>query len=276
MHVLDLLGGLSGLTGTIGEFYSSHIPLSVGKHPKDNHLPVVVWHGMGDYYNSESISSVNETLHKYIPNLEFYSIRVKEDSRQDQEAGIVGDCMSPDTATAKEICDLPIHNLITFGSPHNGFDDLPRCDNWLCKRRNELLKGHLYDPRVQNSMVQAQYYRDVHNFDDYITGSNFLKFVNNEFIKNNEYADNLIKLNRLVLVMFLKDHTLVPKESAWYFDTDPETNQPIPFNLTMAYKQNLVGLKTLDMENKLDFITIDGEHMQLTEEDLRKIALSYL
>lgn len=304
MHVLDLLSGFSGLTGTIGEFYSSHLPLSVGKHPKDNHLPVVVWHGMGDYYNSESISSVNETIHKYIPNLEFYSIHVKEDSRQDQEAGIVGDCMTQIQQVceqladkeelkqgfnaigfsqgglflraAKEICDLPIHNLITFGSPHNGFDDLPRCDNWLCKRRNELLKGHLYDPRVQNSMVQAQYYRDVHNFDDYITGSNFLKFVNNEFIKDNEYADNLSKLNRLVLVMFLQDHTLVPKESAWYFDTNPETNQPIPYNLTVAYKHNLVGLKTLDMENKLDFITIDGEHMQLTEEDLQKIALSYL
>ncbi len=307
MHVLNLLKGLYELSDSIGNTAGLHplsSPLSIEKQHEGGHLPVVVWHGMGDYYNSESISLVNETLHKYIPDLEFYSIYIKEDSRQDQKASIVGDCMTQIQGVceqlqnreelkqgfnalgfsqgglflraAQEICDLPINNLITFGSPHNGFTDLPPCDDWLCQKRNEFLKGRLYDPRIQNSMVQAQYYRDIYNFDDYIVGSNFLKFVNNEFVRDSEYADNLNKLNRLVLVMFSKDRTLVPKESAWYFDTDPDTNEAIPYNLTFAYKQNLVGLQTLDLEHKLDFITIDGEHMEFSEEDLQKIASKYL
>ncbi|VEU21364.1 DEKNAAC102350 [Brettanomyces naardenensis] len=259
---------------------------------------------MGDTYNSEFMQWVNRTLDSYIPGIETYSVRVEEDGREDQEASIVGDAMTEVLGvcdqlrnisqlnegfnaigfsqgglflrSAMEVCGLPIHNLITYGSPHNGFVDLPVCKDWLCRKRNKFLKQHLYDSKVQDSLIQAQYFRDVYNYDDYIEKSIFLKFVNNEFIANRTYAENLSKLNKLAMVMFTKDVTVVPKESAWYYDIDPDTDRTTSFTETMGYKDDLIGMKTLHKQGRIDFLQIENAHMQIDEDDLALIAGRYL
>ncbi|QPG72765.1 hypothetical protein FOA43_000066 [Brettanomyces nanus] len=297
MHVLSLVPVNLALQLFKGAKYDQSTNLA------ETHLPVVVWHGMGDSYNSESMHWVNETLNSYIPGLDVYSIALKEDGRGDQEASIVGDAMTQilqvceqlhqESAlnegfnaigfsqgglflrSAMELCGLPINNLITYGSPHNGVVDLPECDSWLCKQRNAFLKKHIYDDKIQDSIIQAQYFRDVYNYDEYMEKSAFLKYVNNELVVNRTYSENLQRLNKLVLVKFDRDKTLVPKESAWFYDIDTVTGDSIPFTQTENFEYDLIGIRKLYGEGRIDFKEVDGQHMEINEKDLKEI-IGYL
>ncbi|ODV84006.1 hypothetical protein CANARDRAFT_177184 [[Candida] arabinofermentans NRRL YB-2248] len=266
---------------------------------------------MGDSYNSSSMQRVQNLLKSAVPDLFIHSIYLDTNDLQDQKASVAGDlnvqilnvCDQlndiPQLSngfnaigfsqgglflrSAMEICGLPISNLITYGSPHNGVIDLPPCPqgNWLCQKRNELLKKQIYKPNIQRSIVQAQYFRDVYNYDTYLAESNFLKFVNNdqandENSKDWSYYDNFVKLNRFVMIMFLQDDMLTPKETSWFFDTDPITGDSIRFDMTKSFEYDLIGLKTLFNQGKIDFLTIDDTHMSIEDEHLKLIAMKYL
>ncbi|KAG7884322.1 hypothetical protein KL938_002194 [Ogataea parapolymorpha] len=271
-----------------------------------NPTSVVIWHGMGDTYNSTGMQAVKTILEDEIPNVFVHSVYLDVDETKDQKLSILGDLNTqirgvcdqlnsiPELEngfnavgfsqgglflrSAMELCGLPIKTLITYGSPHNGVTDLPPCPegNWLCKRRNSILKKQIYNEKVQNSFVQAQYFRDVDNFEKYLENSAFLKFVNNEFIRDSDYVNNFTKLEKLVMVMFSKDDMLVPKETAWFCDLDPDSGEIIPFNETSSFQDDLIGIKTLYEQNKIDFLTISDSHMKIDEGHLRFIANKYL
>lgn len=270
-------------------------------------LPVLLWHGMGDSYDSTSMQWVSDTLQKEHPDLDIYSIYIDRDSGKDKEDSIFGDSMTQLTDVCEQIqnidfdpergfnalgfsqgglfiralaqsCNVKFHNIISFGSPQNGISDLPPCQpgNILCEKRNELIKSKIYSDYIQSNIIQAQYFRDVNNYDTYLEKSIFLKYVNNELFKNLEYYDRLISLNKFVMVMFDKDETLVPKESAWFYDVDQETGSLLPFEETESYNFDLIGLKTLHKKGKVDFLKIDDLHLKISEDDLIYIAKTYL
>lgn len=271
-----------------------------------NHLPVLLWHGMGDSYDSESMEWVTDTLHKDNPMLDIYSIYLDSDSNKDKQDSIFGDSMTyltdvcykiqnidaPDGFNAigfsqgglfirslVETCnEVKFNNIITLGSPHNGISDFPPCsnDNFLCKKRNEFLKKRIYNDRIQENNIQAQYFRDVENYETYLEKSVFLKYVNNELFKNLEYYDNLVSLNKFVMVMFDQDDMLVPKESAWFYDINPVSGELIPFKLTESYTFDQIGLQKLFKDGKIDFLSINDIHLKISEDDLLYLSRKYL
>ena len=85
----------------------------------------------------------------------------------------------------------------------------------------ELLNHGAYLEFVQRNSVQAEYWHDPLNEKEYRDYSVFLADINQEKQFNQTYKDALLKLNKLVLVMFNKDEQVVPKESevGWSFDT---------------------------------------------------------
>ncbi|GME94070.1 unnamed protein product [[Candida] boidinii] len=283
------------------------VPLQLADfHSKTSHYPIVLWHGMGDNYNSSSIQKVEDIIRLEVPGVYIHSIYLDEDESQDQQSSFFGKVMDQITQVceqlqnvtelsegfnamgfsqgglflraAMEICGLKINNLVTYGSPHNGVSDLPPCKDtdWLCKRRNFFLKSQVFNPKVQNKVVQAQYFRDPYNWEQYLTKSEFLRYANNEGeLYNGTYKDNLLNINKLVLVLFEDDGMVVPKESAWFGDTDASTNLILPFTETESYKNDLIGLKTLHEENKLDFLSLEGSHMKIPETHLQFIASAY-
>lgn len=271
------------------------------------HLPVLLWHGLGDSYDSESMHWVADQFLKVHPNLEIYSIYVDENSSKDKEASIFGDLMTQVNEVCDqvqgldfdgtkgfnavgfsqgglflrslvEICDIKINNLISVGSPQNGFVDLPPCDpsSYLCKRKNAFLKNRFYTDYMQNNNIQAQYFRDVNDYEKYLEKSAFLKFVNNDLFKNLDYYNRMIQLNKFVMVIFEKDETLVPKETAWFYDVDSVTGDLIPFEETESYIFDFIGLKRLNEQGKIDFLKIDDLHLKMSEDDLMGLAKNYL
>ena len=171
----------------------------------------------------------------------------------------------------------PVNNLITFGSQHMGIADIPLCrpfDVVCAFARRAALRG-VYTDFAQRQLVQAQYFRDPARFEQYLAASSFLASVNNERAdeRNATYKANLESLNKLVLVLFLQDETVVPKESSWFGayavpedDEDALEKTIVPMRMQPLYREDWIGLRTLDERGAVVLETCDGEHMVLTDE----------
>lgn len=145
--------------------------------------------------------------------------------------------------------------------------------------------------------AQAQYYRDPTQMDSYLASNRFLTSINNEIqeLRNETYAHNLASLDTLVLVLFTRDKTVVPKESAWFGSEAVEnemSNEPlfdnsyespgnteqvamgtphttskaiIPMRLQPLYVEDWIGLRELDERGGVVLESCEGEHMQMSD-----------
>ena len=143
-------------------------------------------------------------------------------------------------------------------------------------------------------LVQAQYYRDPVAMDAYLESNHFLTSINNEIAdtRNETYAHNLATLETLVLVLFKRDKTVVPKESAWFGSEAADDEEGIrstllngygdsesgqfqlgaapwpsttitPMRQQPLYTEDWIGLRELDKKGAVVLETCEGEHMQL-------------
>lgn len=286
--------------------------------------PLVIWHGFGDSYNSSSMQKVFELVRSVNPDTYIYSISLGESN--DMEKSVIADMheeiknmcdrISIDieildaidkglgvnvmgfsqgglfVRSLIETCDVfdvhnSVHSLVTFGSPHNGILELPKCapNDYICENRNKMILKTIWNDSVQKKLVFAQYFRIspyLNEYDTYLRRSNFLAYMNNEVSPNIDYKNRLSSSIRkkFLMVKFDQDTVVLPKETAWFWDwfTDDEENDnyfSIPFKLTNNFRNNLIGMKTLYMENKLEFDTIDDEHMKIPELYLIKVITKY-
>ncbi|KAI9651211.1 hypothetical protein NHQ30_001249 [Ciborinia camelliae] len=170
----------------------------------------------------------------------------------------------------------PIRSLLTFGSQHNGISSFQACSpvDLLCRGAQTLLRSNTWSSFVQSRLVPAQYFRDPENLDSYLEYSNFLADINNErILKNQTYKSNMEKLERFVMYIFEDDTTVIPKESGWWAEVNG--TEITPLKERAIYKEDWVGLKTLDEAGKLVFETTPGGHMTLGEEMLAKAFKEY-
>lgn len=175
--------------------------------------------------------------------------------------------------------------------------------DFFCQIARRAIKGVVYSQYAQEHLVQvctssilklkfclstcvllqAQYFRDPNQMDTYLSANHFLADINNEVpdTRNSTYAENLASLDNLVLILFSRDKTVVPKESSWFGSEAPlddmmppsESQSPlnaqetdiIPMRLQPLYKHDWIGLRTLDERGAVVLETCEGEHMQLGE-----------
>lgn len=69
---------------------------------------------------------------------------------------------------------------------------------------------------VQDYLVQATYWHDPLNEEQYQRASTFLADINNEKTVNVDYIENLRSLENFVLVKFGNDTMVQPVESEWF------------------------------------------------------------
>lgn len=146
----------------------------------------------------------------------------------------------------------------------------------MCKSAFGLLKANTWSAYVQSHVVPAQYYRDPKDMETYLEHSGFLADINNERQdKNATYKQNLVKLKGFVMYMFEEDETVVPKESSWFAEVDEGDGDgdgddgQSGANRTVTllrdrkiYKEDWLGLKTLDDAGKIEFLTTPGAHVR--------------
>lgn len=105
----------------------------------------------------------------------------------------------------------------------------------------------------------------------------FLPFVNGEKQgKNTESVkNNFSSLNAALFVMFSEDTVIFPKETAWFWQLQKDQTI-LPVNQTDFYKNDLIGLRTLEEAGKVTYLEFEGNHLQFTEDQINNIIAPFL
>ena len=120
---------------------------------------------------------------------------------------------------------------------------------------------------MQEHLVQAEYWHDPLQEDQYRQYSQFLAEINQENVFNQTYKDNLSKIKNLVLVKFNQDSMVVPRESEWFgFYKPGQAAELYTLEESVLYQKDLLGLQTLDKSGRLFKLATDGDHLQFKEE----------
>lgn len=262
-------------------------------------IPIVIWHGMGDSCcNPISIGSFKKFLGSKIENLYAHSLqigdsmkediwnsffmntnkqieyaceKIKNDSRLMNGYNSIGFSQGGQflRAVAQRCPSPPMKNLISIGGQHQGVFGMPKCifGHFICEAISHLLDHGAYTDYVQNSLVQAQYWHDPLNETEYKMKSIFLADINNEKVINESYKTNLAKLDNFVMVKFTKDTMVVPPESEWFGFYQPGQDEKIDqMNETALYREDRLGLASMNQQGKLHFLPLDSDHLRFTEE----------
>ncbi|KAH8424313.1 palmitoyl-protein thioesterase family protein [Aspergillus melleus] len=272
-------------------------------------LPLVIWHGLGDDFQRDGMKEVAALADTTNPGTYVHLIHLADSGAGDRQASFIGDVnLQVDTVCAQlqadnilrtapginalgfsqggqflrayvERCnDPPVHNLVTLGSQHNGIAEFQACgaSDYFCRGGEALLRWGRWSKFVQERLVPAQYFRDPEELEAYLEHSNFLADVNNEReLKNVTYKENLARLNRFAMYLFEEDQMVHPKESAWFAEVNATSGEVTPLREREIYKQDWLGLRELDEKGALEFKTVPGGHMQLSEEVLTRLFTEY-
>jgi palmitoyl-protein thioesterase len=285
------------------------VPWLTASDDDSTQLPLVIWHGLGDDFERDGLHEVASLADSVNPGTYVHIIRLADDGSGDRQATFFGNvteqietvckqlASDPILSTAPAVNALgfsqggqflrgyiercnhpPVHNLVTFGSQHNGISEFQSCKlgDWLCNGVESLLRSGRWSDFAQSHVVPAQYFRDPEELDPYLEYSNFLADINNEReFKNVEYKKRLTTLNAFAMFMFEDDTVAVPKESALFAEFNATDGTVTPLQERKIYKEDWLGLKKLDREGKLHFKSVPGQHMHLTEQVLKKTFEDY-
>ena len=84
----------------------------------------------------------------------------------------------------------------------------------LCELVRDLLSAGAYDPFIQDLVAPAQYWHDPTNLTNFVHGSHYLAFVNNEREEKEPlYRERMIQLDNFVMMQWDADATIIPVES---------------------------------------------------------------
>lgn len=273
-------------------------------------VPLVIWHGMGDSCcNPLSMGGIKKLVEQQIPGIYVLSLEIGDSIVQDMEnsfflnvnkqVDIVCDQLAKDPnlqrgynsmgfsqggqflrAVAQRCPSPPMKNLISFGGQHQGVFGFPRCpgeSSHLCDWIRKVLNAGAYTKAIQEHLVQAEYWHDPLNEDEYRKGSIFLADINQERGINESYKRNLQALNKFVMVKFLKDSMVEPSDSEWFgFYKPGQDNETITLQESSLYTEDRLGLREMDKAGKLVFLAADGDHLQFSEEWFNEKIVPFL
>ena len=289
----------------------SQAPPAASPSVSDTPLPLVIWHGLGDRFDADGLKDVAALADEINPGTYVHIIKLADDGASDRTATFFGNVTEQVDLVCKQLasdnilstapaidalgfsqggqflrgyverCNKPpVRNLVTFGSQHNGIAEFQKCKSatdLVCQGANALLRSGTWSTFVQSRLVPAQYFRNLDELDSYLESSNYLADINNErALKNKTYKDNLSSLNKFVMFTFEDDTTVIPKETGWFAEVNTTTEHVTLLKDRPLYKEDWIGLKTLDEKGGLVFGTLPGGHMQISRKDLKRVMKTFL
>ncbi|KAL1458607.1 hypothetical protein WDU94_008744 [Cyamophila willieti] len=177
---------------------------------------------------------------------------------------------------------FPNHNVKTFislSSPQGG----QYGTKFLHTIFPELVRETAYElfySSVGQHISVGGYWNDPHHQNLFYKYSTFLPFINNLNATLNSYLfkQGLLRLNKMVLIGGPNDSVITPWQSS-HFGHFSSTESVVKLHDTKMYKQDTLGLKTLDEAGKLKIVTVPGiDHFQWhsDEEVIDTHVLPYL
>jgi hypothetical protein len=156
---------------------------------KPTHLPIVIWHGMGDWCCSQGMNKVMDFITSEFPGTYVYSLKIGDSQSSQTKAGYFGNVNEQVEDACIQIkqdpkltngfnaigfsqggqflralvqrCEgIDVHNLVTFGSQHAGVSDIPNCppseNGFFCKLMRSAVSKGVYVKGIRDGVVQAQ------------------------------------------------------------------------------------------------------------------------
>lgn len=260
-------------------------------------LPIVLWHGVGDTCcKNTSMGSIKKVLEENIPGIYVKSLQIGSNEFMDlensyfmnvnEQVKIACSLISEDIklkngfnaigfsqgaqflrAVVQRCPNPPAINLISVGGQHQGVFGVPRClskSETFCDQIRKLISIAAYTDFVQNHIAQAGFWHDPLNEKEYKAKSNFLAHINNEKVKNESYRINLKKLQNFVMIKFLNDTIVEPRESEWFgFYAPGQSKEITTLQKSELYTEDWLGLKEMNEKGQLHFFEVIGDHLQI-------------
>ena len=155
-----------------------------------------------------------------------------------------------------EYCNkYPVYNLITLVSPNGGiFYDTSLADNY-------------YEPTQQNDLSISNYWRDPYRYELYLSNSTYLAHLNQEKITN-VIINDLSVVNKFLMIWSPNDEVIEPPESAKFSLLILENDELKSISLfdTILYENNMLGLRKMNEENRLEIFETTCMHSQHKEK----------
>jgi palmitoyl-protein thioesterase len=117
----------------------------------------------------------------------------------------------------------------------------------------------------------------AHQDAEYRRVSVFMADINQERTFNAQYKNNLLKIRNLVLVKFLRDTMVAPHESEHFgFYAINDTSRIVPLRSSAIYQDDLLGLKIMDEQARIQFLESDTDHLRFTDQWFIDNIIPYL
>jgi palmitoyl-protein thioesterase len=176
--------------------------------------------------------------------------------------------------------DPIVHTFLSINGVNAGTARVPNCfdgnSRW-CRFLTETASTSAYTEFAQRHSFQANYWRDVEQYEKYLTYSQ-LAVWNNEVSHDDAetYKTNWGKTKQFVWVMATDDELVYPTESEhWGEPVAGTANDVRLMKDTDWYKNDLFGLQTAEQAGRNAFETFVGNHLQFSLDDLERWVTTY-
>ncbi|XP_062615868.1 LOW QUALITY PROTEIN: lysosomal thioesterase PPT2-A-like [Saccostrea cucullata] len=241
---------------------------------------IVFIHGiLGNYEEGTDIQRWVEEVH---PDTPFYSIALYQrisslvplwkqiDIIKNDVVGIMNNhtdgihliCFSQGGLICRGILSTTPHNVDTFISLSSPLAGQYGDTAYLKHLFPKFLKSELYRlfyTRGGQDLSIGNYWKDPHHLEQYQKYSNFLAPLNNDTYtsKMNEYKQNFLRLNRLVLIGGPDDGVITPWQSSHFAFYNSE-EKVVEIEQQRYFLEDSFGLKTLYNQRKVKIYVIPG------------------
>ncbi len=277
--------------------------MALGKAQNFNWRPVVIMHGLNG--NAKEFGTIERTLKNTYPGIYVHTLNILNGNKSQftnmsKQMQIIRETILSDPKLksgfnfygesqgaleariyVSEFSDIPVYNLIALNGPQSGVGECPTIETphvrQICADLATMLQIYSWP-----LCSFCGYWKDNRDQLKYQQHSKWLAKVNNEQGSygaiNQTYIKNMESLNKYIVVRAMRDTIVQPSYSAFhqYWKWGDESRSEITnLNETEGYKNNLLGLKTLNERGDYIMKEFDGDHVSYSMKWWEKNILPF-